>query len=303
MDKLDLQLRRVVAERQEISNYLITPQWLVGFFEAEASLITTKSHKPRIEINQHASDYFLLKAIQRFVGGGNVRFDLRKSHCAVWTISDKELISTKLLCLFDAFLVLHHKRELYNDWKGQHFVTINTKPERDCIEIHPQWLCGFVDGDGSFHGIVRKQNDYKSLFQVTVVFDLAQKSTSFTEQDFKKINLCLLENKAVPSKVRNMYHLKVVSINTHQSVVIPFFSTHKLQSRKHLDFLIYCEMCNLISSKSHLTTKGINQFLLYRQKQRQLRVFVSLMKKDSSHQLETSENWQGRLFKTYIEVS
>ncbi len=75
MEKLDLHLRKVVAEREEISNYSITPQWLVGFFSAEASLVTTKNNKPRIEISQHASYYLLLKAIQRFVGGGNVRFD------------------------------------------------------------------------------------------------------------------------------------------------------------------------------------------------------------------------------------
>ena len=75
MEKLDLQLRKVAAEREEISNYFITPQWLVGFFSAEGSLVTTKNNKPRIEISQHVSDYLLLKAIQRFVGGGNVRFD------------------------------------------------------------------------------------------------------------------------------------------------------------------------------------------------------------------------------------
>jgi hypothetical protein len=277
MKKLDLQLRKVVVEREEISNYFITPQWLVGFFEAEGTLVTTKNNKPRIEISQHASDYFLLKAIQKFVGGGNVRFDLRKSYCAVWTISDKQLISNKLLCLFDTFLVLQQKRELYNDWRRRHFITIQTKSTKDCIQINPQWLCGFVDGDGSFHGIVRKQNDYKSSFQVTVVFDLAQKDTSFTEEDFKRINLSFFEKKAVLSKVKNMYHLKIVSIKTHQNLVIPFFLKHKLQSRKHLDFLIYCEMCNLILSNSHLTAKGIHQFLLYRQKQQQLRVFVSLI--------------------------
>lgn len=208
MDKLDLQLRKLVIERKEISNYLITPQWLVGFFEAEGTLVTTKNQKPRIEISQHASDYLLLKAIERFVGGGNVRFDLRKSCCAVWTISDKQLISNKLLCLFDAFLVLRHKRELYNEWRGRHFVTIKTKPTEDCAQVHPQWLCGFADGDGSFHGIVRRQNDYKSSFQVTAVFDLAQKSTSFIEQDLKKINLCLLENKVVLSIAKDMSHLK-----------------------------------------------------------------------------------------------
>ena len=289
MEKLDLQLRKVVAEREEISNYFITPQWLVGFFQAEGTLVTTKNNKPRIEISQHASDYFLLKAIQKFVGGGNVRFDLRKSYCAVWTISEKQLISNKLLCLFDAFLVLQQKRELYNDWRKRHFTTIQTKPTKDCIEIHPQWLCGFVDGDGSFHGIVRKQNDYKSSFQVTAVFDLAQKNTSFTEEDFKKINLYFLENKAVLSRVKNMYHLKIVSIKTHQNLVIPFFSKHKLQSRKYLDFLIYCEMCNLILSKSHLTAKGIHKFLLYRQKQQQLRVFVSLIIKRLFPPIHTSQ--------------
>ncbi len=94
---MSLNLKKIIFSRRQTSFYSITPEWLVGFFEAEGSFITTKNSTPRIEITQHASDYVLLKAIQKFISGGTVRFDLRRSRCAIYTLSDKEIISDKLL--------------------------------------------------------------------------------------------------------------------------------------------------------------------------------------------------------------
>ena len=70
MQKFITNLKKIIYSRRKISNYTITPEWFVGFFEAEGSFITTNSNTPRIEITQHASDYVLFKAIQRFIGAG-----------------------------------------------------------------------------------------------------------------------------------------------------------------------------------------------------------------------------------------
>lgn len=61
MKKLILDIKKNLFSRLKKVNYTITPQWLVGFFEAEGSFITTKSNKPRIDITQHASDYILYR--------------------------------------------------------------------------------------------------------------------------------------------------------------------------------------------------------------------------------------------------
>lgn len=138
-------------------------------------------------------------------------------------------------------------------------------------------MCGFTDGDGSFHGIIRKQKDYKNNFQVQTVFDLAEKNTIFINTDLKNMNNLFFKNKGIISTVKNMYHLKIVSIKTHENNIIPFFSKHKLQSRKYLDFLVYLQMCNLIKNNKHTTIQGINKFKTYVQLMRKLRVFVPLM--------------------------
>lgn len=54
MQKFITNLKKIVFFRRKITYYNITPEWFVGFFEAEGSFITTKNNTPRIEITQHA---------------------------------------------------------------------------------------------------------------------------------------------------------------------------------------------------------------------------------------------------------
>lgn len=89
--------------------------------------------------------------------------------------------------------------------------------------LHLQWLCGFTDNDGSLHGIIRKQKDYKNNFQVQVVFDLAEKKTIFIDSHLKNINNYFFADTRVISVNKNMYHLKIVSINKHVKYIIFFF--------------------------------------------------------------------------------
>ena len=182
------EVKKLASLREKDNNYRITPEWFIGFFEAEGSFVTTTKKSPRIEISQHASDIFLLLSIKNFFGSGTVRFDIRKSPCALYTISDKNVIAKNLLPLFDQFLFLQNKVQVYENWKSVHFPICKGSPLGTCIEkkmqkkdINPQWLCGFTDGDGSFHCILRKQKDYKCGQQATMVFDLSSKRRGFTK--------------------------------------------------------------------------------------------------------------------------
>ena len=132
---------------------------------------------------------------------------------------------------------------------------------------YPEWLCGFTDGDGSFHGILRKQKEYRCNYQVQAVFDLAQKEP--IEKDFSLINKLFFNGKASFSTVDSIGYLRVVSFKEHEKRIIPFFKKYRLQSRKSLDFLVYLKMCNLIKKGNHLTTDGIRKWRMYTRIQRQ----------------------------------
>ena len=136
-------------------------------------------------------------AIEKFVGAGSVFFDLRKSYCAVYTVTDQKIISSKLLPYLNAFLVLNNKIRFYEISRKNHFNAVPRKSIKKSSSYNPYWLCGFTDGDGSFHGIVRKQKDYKNNFQVTAVFDLAHKNSIYIHTHFEKINEYFFQKKAV----------------------------------------------------------------------------------------------------------
>lgn len=278
MREFILHLKKVLHYRKKVDYYNITPQWFVGFFEAEGSFITINQKIAAIQITQHASDYNLLKAIQKFVGGGHIRFDTRKSLIAVYTCSNRKIISEKLFHYFDHFLVFQDKKEKYINWKKCNFDNSATlfldKISKNGKNICGNWLCGFVDGDGSFHGITRKQKTYKHNVQLLVVFDLSQKKSENNIKDLLKINTLFFDNKCVLYTYKEMCHLKMYNITNHKNFIISFFSKYKLQSRKFLDFLIYVQMCNLILSKKHVTIQGLYTFNTYKIIQKKLRVYI-----------------------------
>lgn len=64
---------------------------------------------------------------------------------------------------------------------------------------------------------------------------------------------------AVFSHQTGMSDLNVSDLNNLQFKIIPFFSQYSLRGCKHLDFMDFSEIINIISRKEHLTLEGLNR--------------------------------------------
>lgn len=92
-------LINMVNARDNLNHYKLTNDWLFGFIEAEAEL----RFKPRnigIVIEQHVSDYFLMVAIQKFIGVGDLKLAKHKDGMVLrYTLYDKDKIENyRKLC-------------------------------------------------------------------------------------------------------------------------------------------------------------------------------------------------------------
>lgn len=238
-------------------DYLITDNWLIGFTEAEGSFIGGR--QPCFSLSQHVADRELMEAIARYIGHGKVRLEKRKDGRvqAVLSIYDKTVLRDKLAPLFEGKLLTLKKIKQFNKWKEDLKIQSAQLDPQGLINIDPEWLVGFTDGDGSFYPMIHKAKDYRCGFQVQLVFDLAQEEgekellTKISDQYFKG------EHKWAKSKTTE--HMRITKLPSIINYVEPFFARYQLQTRKRYDFILWQEMLEIMKRKEHLTLEGVNK--------------------------------------------
>ena len=70
-------LQQLISSRDDLSSYSINRDWFLGFVKAEGSFVGKAGSQPIFEITQHSSDLFLFYAIQKWIGAGTVRINVR----------------------------------------------------------------------------------------------------------------------------------------------------------------------------------------------------------------------------------
>lgn len=119
----------------------------------------------------------------------------------------------------------------------------------------PQWISGFVSGEGTFD-IKIYNSKTNTGYAVQLRFRIPQH-----ERDTKLIEV--LSNyfgSAVIEKHTKFPAVTLVIVKFSHIVekVIPFFEMYPLVGIKQNDFLDWCKVAKLMSNKSHLTIEGLN---------------------------------------------
>lgn len=134
--------------------------------------------------------------------------------------------------------------------------TIRLEALEIAMKIDPQWVVGFVDGEGCFH-IGLNQNTGMSLgIQVLPEFTVVQH-----ERDIVLL-YALKEFFKSGSVDPNHGNRKAFRIRGHDNIsqyVIPFFEKYKLKSKKRIDFEKFRDVILLMSKKEHLTREGLDK--------------------------------------------
>ena len=147
-----------------------------------------------------------------------------------------------------------------SDTLRMQFLTVPTAP-RPVIRFegipHPNWLAGFVDGDGCFYVNTRKSNVYSSGYQIIISLSISQhvrdellftKFIDYLECGRIEIVSNRQEVRFIVSKFRDI-----------QDKIIPFFQKYPLHGIKSMDYRDFCEIAKIMESKSHLTPEGVHR--------------------------------------------
>ena len=122
--------------------------------------------------------------------------------------------------------------------------------------IDPNWITGFVDGEGTFYVGINKHQEMTAGWQVLPEFRIVQHQ--------KDIKLLYKLKKyfgcgTVRKNYGDRYELRIRKLDHLKNVVIPFFEKYPLQTRKKYDFLSFRKVVLLMDKKEHLTEEGIKK--------------------------------------------
>jgi hypothetical protein len=123
-----------------------------------------------------------------------------------------------------------------------------------CMMLTPQWVCGFVDGEGTFFVGINKNPTMKIGYQVLPEFRIVQH-----KKDIKLLHALKSFFKSGVVRVNHddRFELRIRKMEALEKTVIPFFKTNQLQTQKRFDFLKFSEVVRLMNDGAHLNVDGI----------------------------------------------
>jgi hypothetical protein len=237
-------------------------------------------------------DWHLICSLQSFFGVGNIKKDLKNNAITFYVNSVEDLLNV-VIPFFKAHPLLSQKwadfvlfeKAVYLIKQGAHLTTdgltniISIKasmnkglsdkllaqfPDISLVErpvlidrriINGNWLAGFTDGEGSFYIRIKEAISAKSINRVSFFFSINQSiRDSDLIYDISKFLDC-----GTVSSNQKYIQFRVTKFEDVETKIIPLFKNYPMHGIKNLNYLDLCKIMELVQSKVHMTTKGINE--------------------------------------------
>ena len=226
--------------------------WFIGFSEGDGSFIINKDGYLEFKITQSSMDAQVLFFIKKNLGFGVVRLQDKnnKTHC--FRVRDKEGLF-KIISILNGNIFMETRKiqfksfiAAYNKVYKQSIVYIDNNYKPD---LSDGWLCGFTDAEGCFTCSVIDRPKDGGLVRLRYI--LSQKG-NFEEMQYLGD---LLNGKTHYLKSYDGYNMTVNT--TKLSLVIKYFDTHPLKTKKSIVYFNWNKMYKLVMDKKHLTEEGL----------------------------------------------
>lgn len=250
-------------------------EWFGGFTDAEGTFYFKKQNNLHYvfiyQITLHVDDVDVLTLIKDTLGLGKIT--ISKSVCA-YTINKQEEIK-EIIKIFTKYPLNSTKRLNFLAFKEAFELYINSKAKNTNLEgleliqrlefiksgmnskrsdfqlseehiylITPNWLLGFIEGEGSFYIITKDfqlaldigQSAVDSALMVAIQ-DFFNKLPGENLSKFKDVNLVSLnQKKQQKENHRYTYKLSIANTAYIRNVLIPFFDSLTWYSKKQKDY-------------------------------------------------------------------
>jgi len=124
------------------------------------------------------------------------------------------------------------------------------------MQLTPDWIVGFVDGEGCFCISVQNMSSMTYKKQVRLIFKVTQHKNSiqvlYALKTFFGVGIIKPQ-----SKDTDIMEFTCSKFENIQSVIIPFFEKHRLKTAKQFDFFRFRRASIIMTRGEHLTKEGL----------------------------------------------
>ena len=252
--------------------------------------------KTSFEINLHEKDNKILYKIKSFFGVGQV-YHRPVKNLSVYRVTNVNYIKNVIIPHFTKYPLISKKRVDFLLWSEviniilnkdhltkqgflkilTYYASINKGVSKKVLSyypnilpiskpiinlpdnLNPQWVSGFVAGDGGFSIYVRPAKDYVLAEKVYCRFHIAQHS-----KDIELMKLFI-----------NFFACGIVNLRSNLSTprcdfivqdttnllekIIPHFDIYPVLNLKQKDFICFKQCMTMIKLKKHLSQQGLNK--------------------------------------------
>ncbi len=125
------------------------------------------------------------------------------------------------------------------------------------MELDPQWVVGFVDGEGCFYVDVNPHQEMAIGYQVLPEFRVVQHERDVQVlYSLKRFFHCGV----VRRNHEDRYELRIRKLSCLLEVVA-FFERYPLKTKKQVDFRKFAQIIRMMTEKRHLAQDGLEQII------------------------------------------
>ena len=244
--------------------------WFVGFVEGDGSFIINKDGYLEFKITQSSKDAQVLFYIKKALGFGVVRIQDKKNNTHNFRVRDKKGLF-KIISILNGNIFLETIKEQFKLWlnayNNKYKENIPYLENLNKPSLNNSWLCGFTDAEGCFTCSITNTGDAPRIGGlVTVRYILSQKG-NLTQLNYLAD---LLGGKTHYLKSYQGYNMTVNTTKLY--LVINYFSTYSLKTKKVIVYYNWLKIYELIMSKKHLTEDGFNLIKKYKKNLNRLKI-------------------------------
>lgn len=141
--------------------------------------------------------------------------------------------------------------------------TTSREDQKHVSNLHPQYVVGFVDGEGSFHVAIYKDPLMTTGIKLIPEFHVSQRKTSRSVLDqLVEAFVCGYVKANHATNPNDQTYVYVVR-DRHDLLtkIIPFFEKNPLKTEKQSDFLCFAEIVRRMDQGEHRDKDRLSELL------------------------------------------
>lgn len=126
--------------------------------------------------------------------------------------------------------------------------------------LSPEWIVGFVDGEGCFSVPIQRNNSMKLGWQVQPTFAVVQGASSRgVLEDLVQYFGCgsVIINRRHDNHREDLFRYCVTRFDDLSNIIVPFFEQNLLRTSKRANFDKFADVIRLMAQRRHLSVLGL----------------------------------------------